>query len=300
MYDKHRGDIEFLYPNGLFTVFPEAEPVQLYQLYERELRAGRSADLPKADDGFLLFYVLNGEGGLHFADRSLNVRADTVVYSAQTSYTFSVSGDAPMTLVCLNMCMNPRVLSRDLAAVYTCFSHSDGLLAAPDITQLKALITDVIGECCLKRSDPLLIKGQLEQILVATYRACIRCTDEAIFDEPDLHAVGHTVYAIVRYIDENLSSINNLTDMAKELGYSYNYLSHLFRRKTGSTIQAYVSRKKIEKSTALLCDGTLSVTEIAALLNYDCIQSFSKAFKKAMGLSPTEYRAMKGFTDDTL
>ena len=79
--------------------------------------------------------------------------------------------------------------------------------------------------------------------------------------------------------------------MAKELGYSYNYLSHLFRRKTGMTIQAYVTQKKIEQSTKLLSDEQYSITEIATMLNYDCIQSFSKAFRRAMGVSPTEYRA---------
>ena len=82
-----------------------------------------------------------------------------------------------------------------------------------------------------------------------------------------------------------------LMDMASALGYSYNYLSHLFRRKTGMTIQNYVSQKKIERSLELLRDSDMSVTKIATVLNYDCIQSFSKAFKRAMNMSPTEYRA---------
>lgn len=298
MHEKHRGDVEFIYTNGLFKSISDIESVQLFQLYEREVRQGKPIDLPPANNGFLLLYGMYGNGVCRINDKDYAIAPKTLLCCSHTAYTVSVVSDKPCGFVCVNFTMHPHTLSNDLHAFYALISSSDGVVVAEDTAQLKTLLTGMIGELCLIPQNAMLIKGMLDQILVATYRCFLNRTDTITPDEPSAHVVGHTVYAIVRYIDDHLFSIHNLSEMAAELGYSYNYLSHLFRRKTGSTIQAYVSRKKIEKSTELLSSGRFSVTEIAAMLNYDCIQSFSKAFKKAMGVSPTEYRVSKGFSDN--
>ena len=58
----------------------------------------------------------------------------------------------------------------------------------------------------------------------------------------------------------------------------------------GTTLQAYVSMKKIEASLDLLKYKKSSITQIASSLNYESAQSFGKVFKKIMGCSPTEYQ----------
>lgn len=78
--------------------------------------------------------------------------------------------------------------------------------------------------------------------------------------------------------------------IAEELNFSYSYLSHMFRKKTGITLQRHIMIKKIEKSCELIQENRLSMTDIALMLNYKSLQSFSKAFKSVISISPTHYK----------
>ena len=49
----------------------------------------------------------------------------------------------------------------------------------------------------------------------------------------------------------------------RDRGYSSSYLSHLFKEKTGMTLQSYLARKKIERGVELMKSGCYSWTQIA-------------------------------------
>ena len=51
--------------------------------------------------------------------------------------------------------------------------------------------------------------------------------------------------------------------------------------------------KKLEYAAQLLEENNVSPTEIAALIGYESIHSFSKAFKKRFGMSPVHYKNVK-------
>ena len=71
--------------------------------------------------------------------------------------------------------------------------------------------------------------------------------------------------------------------------YSSSYLSHLFKEKTGMTLQSYLARKKIERGVELMKSGCYSWTQIALELHYETPQAFSKAFRRVMQKSPSEF-----------
>lgn len=56
----------------------------------------------------------------------------------------------------------------------------------------------------------------------------------------------------------------------------------------------YLTLKKIEKSRELIKDGSLNLTQIAEMLSYDSIQSFSRVFKRVVGMSPSAYMKYEG------
>jgi AraC-like DNA-binding protein len=102
-------------------------------------------------------------------------------------------------------------------------------------------------------------------------------------------SVGDTVYAIIRYIENNIFDIDDIRTIASSLGYSYSYISHLFKERTGVTLQRYIGLKKHEKALELLKYGNLSVTQVASQLQYKSVQSFSKAFSRTMGFPPSKH-----------
>ncbi len=104
--------------------------------------------------------------------------------------------------------------------------------------------------------------------------------------------MGSAVYAVMRYIDRHYRDIDDIRALAATLGYSYTYLAHIFKDKTGTTIGTYIIHKKMEEAKWLLRTGRMNVTQVASRFNYKSVQSFSNGFKKAVGISPAEYQAL--------
>jgi len=74
------------------------------------------------------------------------------------------------------------------------------------------------------------------------------------------------------------------------LGYCDSYLSRVFKEKMGTTLQAYITMKKMEKAVEMIERGDFTITEIALRLHFESLQSFSKSFRRTIGISPMEYR----------
>ena len=94
---------------------------------------------------------------------------------------------------------------------------------------------------------------------------------------------------IMKYINENLYSIRNLSDVAASLGYNYSYISTLFHRSMGITLNGYFKSKRMNEAKSMLLDSKKSISEIARIMNYSSVYAFSKAFKEYFGESPGYY-----------
>lgn len=134
-----------------------------------------------------------------------------------------------------------------------------------------------------------MIQSYLEQILVMTYRNFFSDWDAKYPGEGMENAAKRAVYAAIYYIDNNLLKIEDLKEVSDAFGYSLSYLSHLFTKETGDSLRYYYTKRKWEKTIELMKEGNYSITEIAGIMRYDSIHTFSRAFRKAFGLSPTHY-----------
>ncbi len=68
----------------------------------------------------------------------------------------------------------------------------------------------------------------------------------------------------------------------------YHFL-RVFKSVTGATPLDYRDRIRIDHAKELLKNSNFSVSEISESLGFSSLAYFSAAFKKATGLSPTEY-----------
>ena len=125
-------------------------------------------------------------------------------------------------------------------------------------------------------------------MLIRIYRdSCIEQDVIIKSDEKLVHFTEPVVYSIIRYIDNNIEDIRNIKDLAKKMGYNNCYISHLFRDKLNTSASEYLNKMKIERSKWLLHRYT--VTEVADMMNFSSIQSFSRIFKMIEGVNPAEY-----------
>ncbi len=93
------------------------------------------------------------------------------------------------------------------------------------------------------------------------------------------------VRRVENYIRSNYMHTIRVERIAAELNLDRRYLSRLFKEKTGSSIQEYLIRVRLEEAERLLLRGC-SVKEAAHLAGYEDVSNFSKMFKKRTGRSP--------------
>ncbi|QBN19033.1 AraC family transcriptional regulator [Flavobacterium nackdongense] len=102
------------------------------------------------------------------------------------------------------------------------------------------------------------------------------------------------INAILLYIDENLDSELSLETIAKIGFYSPFHLHRIFKAITNETLNAYITRKRIEKTAStLLHQKTVSITELSLQYGFNSNSSFTRTFKKFYGLSPSEFKKSK-------
>lgn len=128
-----------------------------------------------------------------------------------------------------------------------------------------------------------------EQMLISLYRLFKNQAVQPYRFSQTEQATESSAYVVIRYIHDNIYTIGSIKEIADELGYSYTYLSHMFKNKMGMPLQRYISNKKIEMARELLARDRYTITQVSEILNYDTVQSFYKSFKRTVGLAPSHY-----------
>jgi len=78
--------------------------------------------------------------------------------------------------------------------------------------------------------------------------------------------------------------------LARQLQCSADYLSQLFRKTTGSTLQGYINRQRLARAHELLEMSSLNVAEVSQAAGFRDPGYFSRAFRRWAGVSPKEVR----------
>ncbi|WP_156025381.1 response regulator transcription factor [Thermogemmatispora carboxidivorans] len=99
---------------------------------------------------------------------------------------------------------------------------------------------------------------------------------------------------IRRWIHDHLHEEITLLDLAHRFHYSVGYLSLLFKKESGKGFQEYLVACRMQRARSLLQDPALRIADIAQQVGYSNPKAFSMAFHKAFGLSPTDFREIRG------
>ena len=112
-----------------------------------------------------------------------------------------------------------------------------------------------------------------------------------------LEQIKASVIHTIHHHDRFDLTINWSHFLSEKIGYDYGYLSHLFSTVTGTTLEQYIIKQKIEKVKEYLFYDELSVKEIAYKMGYSSVAHLSSQFKKVTGLTPTAFKALRKPTD---
>lgn len=104
------------------------------------------------------------------------------------------------------------------------------------------------------------------------------------------YAKDNRLQAVIKYMEKNLHENIVLSDFGTTMGLSPRTLSRLFQRDVGMSFVQYLTIQRLMRAIVLLLEKQLSVKEVATLVGYNSIPTFSNTFFKILGIRPSEYQ----------
>ena len=229
-----------------------------------------------------ILYFVKGSGTLSCNLKKYTVRAgDIVVINGKELHTGCV---------------------RNNDATYYCFHISTDFfhnLLGKEYVVFKNLITDHV---CADLLDKVLEEAQtstaqstvkVRKLMYDFFLHMVNTYVYSVYDEADYKKQFSgldTFNSVIEYIDVHYHEDLSVTLLAKRFFLSTSYLSHLFKRKTGKSIMAYVNEIRIQRAKSLLEKDELSVGTIAETVGFHDINYFCRKFKALSNMTPTEYQ----------
>lgn len=291
MGDKQFYGKSFEFDNDFFTYQKQMGYIRLYQLGEVCFENGHEVEQHR-QVCHEITYIISGKAKVYANGEFYPVeQGDIIINSKGQIHSIIVDNDTKLRYFYLGFDFDKNAHGDLTNRLATFYEDKFNNRVVRDEYNIMVFFVRLLDEMYngMEYSE-ILIRNYIEQILIMVYRVFNDRRPMHLETANSAVSVGDTTYLMIRYIEDHILSINNLTEISDHLGYSYNYLSHLFKRKMGVSIQTYLNYKKIAKSIELIDSGRMSITDISAALNYQTVQAFSKSFKKVMNMSPSDYK----------
>ena len=155
--------------------------------------------------------------------------------------------------------------------------------AGPELPLLSGLLLQAIA------AAPGAPERTRSEIWTALWR--IAGLTPAVVASPGPHPAVGTAIA---HIEARLAAPLTVPEIARAAGISHNHLTRLFRAETGTTVVAYIRRRRLERAHHLLRASTLSIPAVAASVGIPDLQAFNKACRRELGAPPRVLRGATG------
>jgi AraC-like DNA-binding protein len=91
-------------------------------------------------------------------------------------------------------------------------------------------------------------------------------------------------------IEEHCTEIVSVAEVAKQVGVDRSHFSKEFAREFGRSPSAHLQEARLSEARRLLTETALSVGQVAQSVGYADVYSFSHAFRRVTGISPSQAR----------
>ena len=128
-----------------------------------------------------------------------------------------------------------------------------------------------------------LLRCYLTQVLVCAVRAS---------EEAERIRRPHKVTtALVEHLRSHYTQPLSLDELSRKLNYTPQYISSLFHKDTGMSLQEFLQRVRIEEACRLMEQGELQTARVAQSVGYGDAKHFARVFRRIKGVSPRAFRS---------
>ena len=228
---------------------------------------------------YVLEYVTQGTGTVHFKDQVFHPRAGDVYFLHQRmKHDYYSDARDPWTKLWFNV---RGTLLDHLVQAYGLSDFCYLENAGPALLEIfkKGIHAAKIAN---QRKDSLKIHFTIAPVVLQILMAIsvIRKTDTM----PDI------VKRIKEYIDHHFSGPLSLKDICHEAGRSPSQATRLFKKEIGLSPYSYVLERRVNEAKFLLRDSVMPIKNIAEQIGFSDEYHFSSYFKKRSGFSPLAWR----------
>jgi AraC-like DNA-binding protein len=186
-----------------------------------------------------------------------------------------------------------RLSPDDLPATLRTFIDHGGNLPQQSIPLTRAsrqVMTQIMG--CPRNArfrHPYLTAKALE-LACSLLSVATRCMALETPDQPLTPQERMKLERAMRLLRQDFERPPSVTRLASQVGLSRQKLQYGFREVYGDTVAQVRDRLRMEHALALVRDSRAPMTDIALETGYEYLASFTRAFRNAFGMSPTEMR----------
>jgi len=163
------------------------------------------------------------------------------------------------------------------------------LVLDSDRPVFEALITQLIAE---KENEGPFYKIITQNIIFLLLSFIARDIQQRSISYPQEGKPQNKIHSITTYIQQHIydKQLLFIESMAEQFNMSEGHLSRHFKQQTGNTIKNYITRYKLDIIQTRLKFSDLTISEIAAELNFTDESHLNKVFKNAFGITAKKFR----------
>lgn len=246
---------------------------------------------PTVRDHYLIHFITEGCGRVVVGDRQYPVCAGQcfAIYPHQITY-YEADTEQPWSYYWLGF---EGDWCADLMAMAG-FSDEQIVIHIPHAAQVFSSLAALAQEMRTP-SFYLSLTGRLHNVLYILGQGTnVQPVHYDIVEGP----LGNEyVRILLSIIKTSFSERINIQALADRLGLNRSYMTELFRRHTGHSIQSYLHEYRLQWSLILLQNARASVKSVALESGFQDPLYFSRTFRARFGLSPQQYRASESWKD---
>jgi AraC-like DNA-binding protein len=132
------------------------------------------------------------------------------------------------------------------------------------------------------RDFQIYAKSLLMQLLIKAH--------DSFLGQPQVLPKSAAVVSSMEFMRSNYMKPLTLDMIAQQVSMSREYFCRLFKSNTGDPPMAYLQHIRIFNAKRLLLTTSMTIEEVAGACGYENVNYFYSVFRKACGVTPTQYR----------
>lgn len=172
--------------------------------------------------------------------------------------------------------------------------HIKNMVCDRCIEAVKTILNDLSVEYSAIELGLIKTKNDLQPEKKKIFSNALSKQGFELLESQDNKAINQIKSYLVEKIlyKKHHSEFNLSNELSSLMNKEYSYISKLFSKGEGMTIEQFVSHLRIARVKELISYDELSLTEIAYEVGFTSVSHLSNQFKKLTGMSPSAFKKL--------